>query len=967
MCRACTTTCGHERVRGRHATHTARRSGGFGRVVARRARSAGKRHDPISKRLGDLDPIRSRSRVKTRVVEFKNASEVSAALQYSKKRLEIAWIRLQDLDSRQQMTRLAKEFSTCFNRLDLREQKARLAADAAASIDKEEMRAHFANFANILKDQKKSLATIEKVLNLKDRQLSMSTVTAIVEEEQTPTQSRDRSSASSSAAPDAGHGMTQDQVGRVEPAASSDVPDFTFDYERERAKLEQLQPKLMRFWRRLERGEVGKHMSGEERKDLAALTQRLWMPWKLPHSRVERGRDFLGIGTFGIVFKGKLKLEGGTMKVAVKVMREAFVKDEFIADFFREASLLYRLRHPAIVTFYGAWWPEETSSQNSDSDDDEEGDAGKAVFVMERMDGHIGMLVESGKIGVRQDILWSFMHATEALRHVHKNGVLHLDVKPENILARTTHDDRLLGRAKLTDFGVSRRKQHSTASRSTRESERPTSGRGASTGIVGTLVYMAPEILLCHPMAQTGGAAGSRAAHDEPAQGQTNSGATYSFACDVYSLGMTMCRVMQLKMARDGKPIQSPQLFQESENELAAAARSGKLLKEVNQWVGAILADETALREIVLACVQTLPCNRPSLRAVLTALQECALSENGAVFEQQGARKRVADILEMDSKKTITLTSRSASSQSARTLQTLSDTNELGGGIVKDSTKKSAKNSEKSSAKNDAKKVEMYQRAVDGGDLVAAFRLGNMYRKGEDVAKDPAKACQLYQRASEGGHVGAAFNLGTMFHAGEGVPKNSAKARKFYQRAMIGGDLDAAVNLGVMYANGEGVARDSVKACQLYQRAVDGGHLGAAVNLAYMFRSGEGVAQDSAKACELYQRAVDGGHLGAAFNLGMMYKSGEGVPKNKAKAFELYQLAMGGGDLDEAANLGVVYAPGKGLVRDSGQGRELHRPAGEGVHGNSAAMRIRELDRHLYDFLGAGATRTVRTLALPRP
>lgn len=100
-----------------------------------------------------------------------------------------------------------------------------------------------------------------------------------------------------------------------------------------------------------------------------------------------------------------------------------------------------------------------------------------------------------------------------------------------------------------------------------------------------------------------------------------------------------------------------------------------------------------------------------------------------------------------------------------------------------------------------------------------------MYRDGDSVAKDAVKAFELYQIAVDWGEMKEALNLGRMYKDGDGVAEDAVKA--IFQPALDAGEMAAALNLGVMYINGDGVARDAIKARTLFLRALDGGIINA--------------------------------------------------------------------------------------------------------------------------------------------
>ena len=150
--------------------------------------------------------------------------------------------------------------------------------------------------------------------------------------------------------------------------------------------------------------------------------------------------------------------------VAVKVMHPALAADDqFVARFISEAKAAARLSHPNVVSVY---------DQGTDA---APGVGAPTVFlVMEYVEGRTlrDLLQDRGRLGPREalDVLDPVLAALGA---AHQAGLVHRDVKPENVLLA---DD---GRVKVADFGLARA---------------VTAVSGPTRGLlIGTAAYLAPE------------------------------------------------------------------------------------------------------------------------------------------------------------------------------------------------------------------------------------------------------------------------------------------------------------------------------------------------------------------------------------------------------------------------------------------------------------------------------------------
>jgi TPR repeat protein len=219
---------------------------------------------------------------------------------------------------------------------------------------------------------------------------------------------------------------------------------------------------------------------------------------------------------------------------------------------------------------------------------------------------------------------------------------------------------------------------------------------------------------------------------------------------------------------------------------------------------------------------------------------------------------------------------------------------------------------------------------VTSQDASALYTQANNLLKGlgrSATSQDYAKARDWYEKAADGGNPDAMFKLGVIYQNGQGVALDYAKAREWYEKAADSGNADAMANLGWLYAHGQGVALDSAKAREWYEKAVAKDNAPAMFHLGYLYDTGFGVPQDYAKAREWYEKAADKGNASAMANLGLLYANGRGVPQDYAKAREWYEKAADNGNAPAMVSLGLLYENGKGVPQDYAKAREWYEKA----------------------------------------
>ncbi|MBW3593542.1 MAG: protein kinase, partial [Actinobacteria bacterium] len=144
-------------------------------------------------------------------------------------------------------------------------------------------------------------------------------------------------------------------------------------------------------------------------------------------------------------------------RVAIKILNERYANDELFNERFRrEAKSAAALSHPNIVSIY------------------DRGEAsGTPYIAMEVIEGRSlkELIVTRGPLAIPLALEYA-RKILDALRFAHRNGIIHRDIKPHNILIGPE------GRVKVTDFGIAR----AGASQMTEVGS-----------IMGTAQYLSPE------------------------------------------------------------------------------------------------------------------------------------------------------------------------------------------------------------------------------------------------------------------------------------------------------------------------------------------------------------------------------------------------------------------------------------------------------------------------------------------
>jgi serine/threonine protein kinase len=173
----------------------------------------------------------------------------------------------------------------------------------------------------------------------------------------------------------------------------------------------------------------------------------------------------IGRGGMGIVYEAmQLQPE---RRVAIKVIRSGLISSQAKLRFNREAQLLGRLQHAGIAQIY------EAGSLH-----DEDGD--QPFIAMELVDGvPIKAFCVKQNLNIKQR-LELIEKIADALHHAHQKGVIHRDLKPDNVLVVSGESPQ----PKILDFGVARVSSSESLAPITIQEHHQ---------IIGTLDYMSPE------------------------------------------------------------------------------------------------------------------------------------------------------------------------------------------------------------------------------------------------------------------------------------------------------------------------------------------------------------------------------------------------------------------------------------------------------------------------------------------
>ncbi len=278
-----------------------------------------------------------------------------------------------------------------------------------------------------------------------------------------------------------------------------------------------------------------------------------------------RLKRLVGIGGMAMVFEADDLLKKTT--VAVKILKEEFAADEVsVQRFINESKAVLMLSHPNIVKIFDVSVKGEYK-----------------YIVMEYIDGITlkAYMQRKGTLSVKETIAYS-IQILRALEHAHLGGVVHRDIKPQNIMLLRS------GQIKVTDFGIAKLPDAKTLT--------------ATDKAIGTVYYISPE----------------QAAGEKGIDRRT----------DLYSVGVLMYEMITGKLPFDGENPVSIALKQISEEP--------KPPRELNPDI------PEGLEQIILFAMEKDKDKRFQTATQMIDLLKRVRENPGVVFKQKNTPKKAS-------------------------------------------------------------------------------------------------------------------------------------------------------------------------------------------------------------------------------------------------------------------------------------------------------------------------------------
>ncbi len=244
--------------------------------------------------------------------------------------------------------------------------------------------------------------------------------------------------------------------------------------------------------------------------------------------------ELIGVGGMAEVYKGVDVIDN--KPVAIKILKKEYAEnEEFLRRFRNESKAIAVLSHPNIVKIYDVGFSDKLQ-----------------YIVMEYIDGiTLKEYIEEERVLTWKDTVHFVIQILRALQHAHDKGIVHRDIKPQNIMMFSD------GTIKVMDFGIAKFAREE--------------GKTATDQAIGSVHYISPE---------------------------QASGAVTDAKSDIYSVG-----AMMYEMLSGRKPF-------DSDNPVAIAVMHMHDIPERPRAINPDIPD--GLEEIILKAMEKAPADRYS-------------------------------------------------------------------------------------------------------------------------------------------------------------------------------------------------------------------------------------------------------------------------------------------------------------------------------------------------------------------
>ncbi len=200
-----------------------------------------------------------------------------------------------------------------------------------------------------------------------------------------------------------------------------------------------------------------------------------------------------------------------------------------------------------------------------------------------------------------------------------------------------------------------------------------------------------------------------------------------------------------------------------------------------------------------------------------------------------------------------------------------------------------------------------YQKAARTGDIHSMVELGVFYEQGKGTKKNIGKAINWWYKASKVKNEKALFCLGKLYEEGKFVSSDQRQAEVFFTEAAQKGSPEASQHLGKMYLTGK-ISNLKRKDLLLFLKRPE---LLQSADILYLlgdiYAKNKEKKDEQIQALNYYLSAAKKGNSSAMKKLALLYYQGQGVVKNHRESLRWYKESALSGDTEAMFSLASLY------------------------------------------------------------